>query len=592
MSIYSYIRDAQRSYESDFISVVEGYEYNQLETIQKATLYWASKYVNGDYDEILGKLPFDNVVIGAVEKEAQATDFDTKDIVIRPMNGTNYDRWKAKLSTKALNKHLEEIKFAKTLNQICHTRALYGGVLVKKTEKGTKVVPWQNVITDQSDIANGIIIERHYYTPAELKEKKGWQNIDQAIRTAKAYRAVDMSDDTKLSETFGDLIEVWELHGVIPKKVWDEEAEMDEYERRMMVVVGAHWVDTNKDGDTIEGGIILYNEPESESPYKYNARNAIPGRGLGVGVVESLFETQTWHNFTLSEQFRAMAMAGKQLFDSDNPKIAANLYKLPHGTVLKRSSEHSPTTLINTMPAGLPMYDRLRQEIRNTGQEIVGQFDAVTGKSNVNKPLGVVAIENIEGHSRFEQEREEIGELIEEIIRDWELPAAIKKMQKEKNLYAAFDAKELLEIDEIIINKSLIQFSVDQLLAGKMVTPEALEQEKMRVSKQLSKQGMNRLIEDIKDMLDDKYGTVKIITTSESRDRQAWFQDRTAILGYLTPEDSRYNAIVDSIMDEMGITLEDIQLAVEKNVAPASAPARQPEIGQTEVVPAAEQMQQ
>jgi hypothetical protein len=244
------------------------------------------------------------------------------------------------------------------------------------------------------------------------------------------------------------------------------------------------------------------------------------------------------------------------------------------------------------MPAGLPMYDRLRQEIRNTGQEIVGQFDAVTGKSNVNKPLGVVAIENIEGHSRFEQEREEIGELIEEIIRDWELPAAIKKMQKEKNLYAAFDAKELLEIDEIIVNKSLIQFSVDQLLAGQMVTPEALEQEKMRVSKQLSKQGMNRLIEDIKDMLDDKYGTVKIITTSESRDRQAWFQDRTAILGYLTPEDSRYNAIVDSIMDEMGITLEDIQLAVEKNVAPANAPARQPEIGQTETVPAAEQMQQ
>jgi hypothetical protein len=591
MSIYSYIRDAQRSYESDFISVVEGYEYNQLETIQKATLYWASKYVNGDYDEILGKLPFDNVVIGAVEKEAQATDFDTKDIVIRPMNGTNYDRWKAKLSTKALNKHLEEIRFAKTLNQICHTRALYGGVLVKKTEKGTKVVPWQNVITDQSDIANGIIIERHYYTPAELKEKKGWKNIDEAIRTAKAYRAVDMSDDTELSDTFGDLIEVWELHGVIPKKVWDEEAEMDEYERRMMVVVGANWVETNKDGDTIEGGIILYNEPEKESPYKYNARNAIPGRGLGVGVVESLFETQTWHNFTLSEQFRAMAMAGKQLFDSDNPKIAANLYKLPHGTVLKRTSEHSPTTLINTMPSGLPMYDGLRQEIRATGQEIVGQFDAVTGKSNVNKPLGVVAIENIEGHSRFEQEREEIGELVEEIIRDWELPEAIKKMQNEKSIYAAFDAKELLEIDEIIMNKGLIAFGVSELQQGRPVTPESQLMEQQRLSKQLSKQGMNRVIEDIKGMLDDKYGTVKIITTSESRDRQAWFQDRTALLAYLTPEDPRYSAIVDSIMDEMGITLEDIQLAVEKNVAPASAPARQPEIGQTEVVPAAEQMQ-
>src|SRR6056297_1190419 len=127
MSIYSFVRDAQRHYEEDFISVVDGYEYNQLSTIQRVTLYWASKYENGDDDEILGKLPFDNVVIGAVEKEAQATDFDTKDIQIRPVDGTNYNRWKAKLNSKALKNHLEEIKFAKTLIQICHTRALYGG---------------------------------------------------------------------------------------------------------------------------------------------------------------------------------------------------------------------------------------------------------------------------------------------------------------------------------------------------------------------------------------------------------------------------------------------------------------------------------
>jgi len=132
--------------------------------------------------------------------------------------------------------------------------------------------------------------------------------------------------------------------------------------------------------------------------------------------------------------------------------------------------------------------------------------------------------------------------------------------------------------------------SVNELLAGRLVTPEQMEAQRQEVMRQLNKQGMNRLIEDIKGMLDDKYGTVKIVTTSESRDRQAWFQDRTALLAYLTPEDPRYSAIVDSIMDEMGITLEDVQLAVEKNVAPAIAPARQPEIGQTETVPAAQQV--
>lgn len=582
MSIYSFIRDAQRSYESDHIDVVEGYEFNQLETIQKVTLYWASKYVDGDEDEILGKLPFDNVVVGAVEKEAQATDFDTKDVRVLPEDGTANARWKARLASKALHAHFDEIKFAKTLNQICHTRALYGGVMVKKTEAGTKVVPWQNLITDQSDINSGIVIERHYYTPAELKEKKGWDNVEEAIERAKAVRSNDMADDTMLSETFGDLIEVWEVHGVLSKSIWDDEAEDNEYERRMIVVAGAYWNETTEDGSTEENGLILYNKPEKEHPYKYNARNAIPGRGLGVGVVESLFETQTWHNFTLAEQFRGMAMAGKQLFDSDNPKIAANLYKLPHGTVLKRSSEHSPTSLINTMPSGLPMYDNLRAELKATGSDIVGQYDAVTGKSNVNKPLGVVAIENIEGHSRFEQEREEIGEFIEEIIRDWELPTAIKKAKSKKSLFATFEARELLEIDEIIVNKELQMFMVDEVLAGRVVTPERMELQRQKVVKELGKSGMKRMVKEIDTMLDDTYNAVRIMTTSESRDRQAWFQDRTAILAYLTPEDPRYNAIVDSIMDEMGISIEDIQLAVEQNVAPANAPAKQPEVAPTE----------
>lgn len=592
MSIYSFIRDAQRSYESDFISVVEGYEYNQLDTIQRVTLYWSSKYIDGDEDEILGKLPFDNVVIGAVEKEAQATDFDTKDIQIRPISSGNKDRWRAKLSTKALNNHLEKTKFAKTLNQICHTRALYGGVLVKNTEEGARVVPWQNVITDQSDIQSGIVVERHYYTPAELKKKKGWNNIDEAIAQAKEYRSTEMDDDTHLSETFGELIEVWEVHGVLPKTIWDYEADPNDYERRMMVVVGAHWNETNEDGDTMENGIVLYNEPESESPYKYNARNPIPGRALGVGVVESLFETQTWHNFTLAEQFRSMSIAGKQLFDSDNPKMAANLFKLPHGTVLKRSAEHSPTQLINTMPSGLPMYDGLRAEMRNTGNEIVGQYDAVTGKSNVNKPLGVVAIENIEGHSRFEQEREEIGELIEEIIRDWELPKAIKAAKNEGFLYANFAAKELLEIDEIIVNKELQKFAVEETLNGNLLTPERMQQQRQRVVRELGKNGMERLITDIEDMVDDKYGNVRVMTTSEARDRQAWFQDRTALLQYLNPQDPRYSAIVDSIMDEMGITLEDIQLAVEQNAMaqPGETPSQQPEIGQQEEMAPAEQV--
>ena len=51
------------------------------------------------------------------------------------------------------------------------------------------------MITDQVDIRNGVKIERHYYTPAQLKTDapKGWKNIDEAIETAKKTREAQRS---------------------------------------------------------------------------------------------------------------------------------------------------------------------------------------------------------------------------------------------------------------------------------------------------------------------------------------------------------------------------------------------------------------
>lgn len=565
MSIFSYVREARNNYEQDKTTVVEGYDYNQYDTINKATKYWASEYDGSDDDAILGKLPFSNIIIGNVEKETEATDFDTKDVEIRPKRNTNASRWKSRIATKGLQEHMERTKFAKTLNRICHTRSLYGGVMVKDTPDGTKVVPWQNLITDQSDIMGGVIIERHFYTPAELKKMDGkWDNIDEAITRAQEMKYADIENNDPVY-TLGHFIEVFEIHGMLPTYLMEEDAEKLEFEQRMVVIAGADWLQENEDGTMEDRGLILYNETEKETPYKYNARNPIAGRGLGVGVAESLFENQTWHNFTLAEQYRALSIAGKVFFDSDNPEIPDNLLtQLDHGTVLKRAAEQSPLTAINTLPSGLPMYDRLRAEIAQSTQQITGAYDAVTGESNVNKPLGVVAIENIEGHSRYEQEREEIGEFIEEIIRDWELPRAMKMLREEDEIYASFEPKELLEIDQILIDKELNEKMLDRIMSGEPVTPEFIQEETDKIKKDLSRNGTKRLVKNVKDMTKDIEGDVRISTTSENKDRQAWFQNRVAVLQYIPPQDPRYNAIVDSMMDEMGITMEDVQVAMDK----------------------------
>jgi hypothetical protein len=156
-----------------------------------------------------------------VNVATRATDMDTKDIQVqseKPGAGTEAFL----LSLKNRN-WMEQSRFGVFLNKFSHTRTKYGGVLVKKTEKNGEltldVMQWRNMITDQVDIANGVKIERHYYTPAELKEMAGagWNNIDDAIAMAKnSQEAIAANSPSTKNRTPGSYIEVFEVHGVLP----------------------------------------------------------------------------------------------------------------------------------------------------------------------------------------------------------------------------------------------------------------------------------------------------------------------------------------------------------------------------------------
>jgi hypothetical protein len=117
---------------------------------------------------------------------------------------------------------MEQPSFAEFLNRFGQTRCKYGGVMVKKTEVDGElqlhVMSWLNMITDQIDIRNGVKIERHYYTPAQLRTDtpKGWSNINDAIDAAKKSREASAANpNSKENKTPGNLVEVFEVHGVL-----------------------------------------------------------------------------------------------------------------------------------------------------------------------------------------------------------------------------------------------------------------------------------------------------------------------------------------------------------------------------------------
>lgn len=576
-NIFNYIREQRNTYETESVPLFNGYEFSQYDTINKVDHYWVDSYFEGDaFDDVIGDFPFDNVSKYRVLLEARATDFDQKHIEVPPKNGSRKARISSMIATKALHKHMDDIKFGIFLNEMAYVRAKYGGVIGAKVEEDIVVEPWTQMVTDQKDIMASPRIKRLYMSPSELYKMTGvWQNVIEAMKTAEDRTSADIGNDNgKEAERTGDLIEVFIVEGDL-KKSYLAEAEAlrdnteydydpdDDYKYvyARIIVCGADWVEEDK-GDKKEGGIVFYAEEEKTPMQKYLARNPIAGRGLGEGVVESLFEHQKWHNFTKTEEMRMVAIAGKKLYVTDDPDILANIFDegVDHGTVL-RVSQGKTLTELNQLPTGTPIYQTIRQEWADSGDKQANSYTAITGEdAKSGTPFRAQYLQNIEASSQFEQYREEMGFFIKSIIEDWVLPDALAKASSADEIYEQFTPQELQLIDEVIVETTLLEEMVQKSLNGEVVDLMMLEEMRMDTQRKLRKEGSKRTITEIKQFIKEAGKQVRIHTTDEARNKAVLFESYSSLLALIAPEDPRYSAILDKVMQALGITKEELEL--------------------------------
>lgn len=601
MNIFSYIRQQREFYENNSIPLFDGAEFSQYDTINKIDNYWIDQYVDSEmaHDDIIGDYPFDNISKFRVLLEARATDFDTKHVEVSPKNGSRKARISAMIATKALQQHMEDINFGKFINDTCYMRPKYGAVLATKVDEEVVTLPWQNLITDQTDIMSGIRIVRHYLTPSQMSKKRDiWENVDEALLMAQEMREKGSYASSE-AETQGDIIEVSEVQGDITKSQLDEMiAQMKgedydynpeddtKYVSARIFVCGVDWNeemeidDTTKEKIEVENGVVLYAR-EEETTHKLIRRNPIAGRGLGEGLVESLFEHQKWHNFSKTEEMRMVAIAGKKVYVTDDPDVLTNIYDegIDHGTVL-RVGEGKSITSLNQIPTGLPVYQGMRQELDESASRQTSSFGAKLGEeAKAGTPFRSQYLQNVEASSQFEQYREEMAiEYFSPIIREWVLPDALKKATKEDEIYDMFSPQELQLIDEVIIDSTVVKEVFERTMKREQVTPELIEQIKLDTKRQLERQGKKRTIKGIKDFIKEAGDHVIIRTSDESRNKAVFFESMSNTLQLLAPEDPRRNAIIDRILGSIGITKEELSLYNEEAQIMTQATPSQPRL--------------
>lgn len=580
MKIYDFVESEKQFYESDNIPLMDGDDFSQYQLIRAISFARRNKYMDDNAtDAIIGDFPYDNISKYRIRLEARSTDFDIKHIEVEPVDSSDEARVSAMIASKALLNKMREIKFDRFLNTYADIRPEYGAFLAKKTMDGVHYVPWQNVVTDMTDILNSPIIEKHYLSPAQLK-KTNWDNVDEAIKTAaENKRDKDLkAGSADSAHTVGRFIEVYEITGEMPlatlleaqEKEWTAE---DENEFVLCHIVYAPF-GKNKRGENIGVTLKADELDEKDYHYKLDVRHPLAGRAMGEGIVEELAEHQRWHNFYKTEEARAVAIGGKVLFITNDGAVVDSIYSggIEHGTILQVGDDKEFRQL-TTMPNSVPVYQNITSSWSDSADKNTSSFDAVIGEeSKSGTPFRSQYLQNIAGTSQFEREREDMSFFVKELVEDWLLPEALEEASKLEEIDSFFSKQELDLIDRVIVNKAAIDFGVDSLLNKKqVVTPEANTQFMNEARQDLRRKGARRGVKDIAEFIKKAGKKVVIHTSDAERSKMVEYESLSNAMMLFAENDPARMALRDKVLDMMGVSSQELAMYAQQAAETAEA---------------------
>lgn len=586
-SIYAFVRKARDDYKTKTVKLADGLDFNQYENIQQIERFYNSVYASGNLDVLGREKPFYNIVKSRVNLAVRATDLDVKDVQVESDLSDGYER--SFVLGKENRNWMREIGMSRLLNRMGYVRTKYGGVVVKKTEHGGNmeihVVPWKDLITDQTDIEKGVIIERHFYTPAELMDMKGtWNNVEDVIKYT-ASDNKDEQDETNQSETPGSYIEIFEIHGDLPNAYLEiaqgkepEEEDWYEYSKQVHILAGCDTYSDNEDGKRTEHGKTLYFAKNRKSPYKYLSWEKIDGRALGVGPVEDSFEAQIWTNDAKITEKRLMEFASMLIFQTTDKKIGKNVLTGMQPGEIVQLTDGKQLAPVNTISGSIPQFTNIIESWRNQVDRATSVFEANSGESLPSgTPYRLAALQNQEANSHFQYRMEEMGSFIEEIYSDWVMPYFEKKLSKGHKFAAEYTKDELDKLDEAYINHLVYKQMKDDTDQGILHTdPGLIEQERQRLKDKLSKTGNRRYMDVPEGYYKNLNAKVRVSITNEQRNKGVYLESLSSILQTIANmpqvlQMPQGKAIFNQIMEISGISPVTIEAAQGAGSAPGPA---------------------
>lgn len=521
-NVFDYITSQEENYRKA-IPINEKWNWSMKDHILTTELYNNSQSHNKTE-----WTPIRNIIRPILNLQHRTEDIELKDVQIYVDDPEKYH-----LSFLVKKYHddvfVQENDLDTFFDELNVSRIDFGGGISKQLNKpAPEVVPLQSIaFCDQTDVLSGPVGLKHYYSPDQLldMEQFGWGKesngatitVDQLITLSREEKKDNNTND-QAAQTPGRYIEVYEVHGNLPKKFFDKTDTSGKYETRLCICAFYQKKDS---GD--KQGVILYTALEKESPFKMIKRDPVYGRALGFGGAEELFEAQVWVNYDMIRIQDMLDAASKTILKAtgqNSANIAAqNNIKDVDNLKIIDVGEGSDLGQVDTYPRNMALFDRSMEQWEAHAQQMGAANDALMGKSpTAGTPFKLQELVTMEGRGLHDYRRGQYAKHIEEIYRDWIIPHIEKKITEGTRFLSELSLEELQYVAErVSVNQSNKRIK-DLILSGETVTPEQQQAFTELYKEQFNKKGNKQFIEILKGEFKDSPLAVKVTVQSKSKD--------------------------------------------------------------------------
>jgi len=515
--IFSYVTGQEALYKVP-IQLTDSWTWSMPEHIRTATLYKHSQLKNGKSEFT----PVKNIVKPILNLQYRAEGFDVKDITLYIDDSKQY--YKSFLVKKFHEKWARENGIDSVIDSMVESYVDYGGALLKNVnDVKPEVVPLQSIVfCDQTDILNGPIGIKHFFSPSELMKmsSRGWGDLNRGA-TATLEETIILSRNTKKEEqnntqvqTPGKYIEIYEVHGEFPKHFLGGEYSQ-EYSGQLHILCFYQ----GKDGT--KTGITLFKGEEKKSPFKLIKRDQVYGRALGFGGVEELEEAQVWTNYNMIRKQDMLDAASKTLIGVKGSNTASIL----NGQKLKDMDNMNMVDLgldgdmgpIDTFPRNIKLFTEEEQEWEVHAQKMGSAQEAIMGEQPpAGTPLGSVQIQQMENHSLHNYRQGKLATFWDEVEQDWILPHISREISKDQEFVTELELDELQYVVDSVVTCETNDFIKEKILSGELIKPEEVQGYEEIVRSTFKKKGNKFFFKIFKDEMKN----VPIVVKTDIKGKQ------------------------------------------------------------------------